>query len=52
MPGRCRFVPEVAYAEAEEHLPVLVLRRGGDQKKALSFLRSLARVVELIGNEV
>ena len=35
------FVPEVAYAEAEEHLPALVTRRGGDPDKALRFLRSL-----------
>jgi L-alanine-DL-glutamate epimerase-like enolase superfamily enzyme len=24
------FVPEAAYAEAEEHLPALVVKRGGD----------------------
>ena len=35
------FVPEVAYAEAEEHLPALVVKRGGDPEKALTFLRSL-----------
>jgi predicted nucleic acid-binding protein len=46
------FVPDAAYAEAEEHLPTLVLRRGGAPEKALAFLRCLAGVVELIGREV
>jgi hypothetical protein len=46
------FVPEVAYAEAEEHLPALVIRRGGDPDKALKFLRSLRGLVDLIGSDV
>ena len=46
------FVPDVAYAEAEEHLPALVTRRGGDPDKALRFLRLLGGLVDLIGNEV
>jgi len=46
------FVPEVAYAEAEEHVPALVIRRGGDPDKALRVLRSLRGLVELIGSEV
>jgi predicted nucleic acid-binding protein len=46
------FVPEVAYAEAEEHLPALVVKRGGDPDKALRFLRSLRDLVDLIGSEV
>jgi predicted nucleic acid-binding protein len=46
------FVPDVAYAEAEEHLPALVIRHGGDPGKALALLRSLASLVELIGSEV
>ena len=46
------FVPEVAYAEAEEHVPTLVIRRGGDSEKAMRFLRSLRGLVELIGCEV
>ena len=46
------FVPEVAYAEAEEHLPALVVKRGGDPDKALRFLRSLRGLVDLIGSEV
>lgn len=46
------FVPEVEYAEAEEHLPALVIRRGGEPEKAVRCLRSLRGLVELIGNEV
>ena len=45
------FVPDVAYAEAEEHLPALVAKRGGDPEKAIGFLRCLAGLVELIGHE-
>jgi predicted nucleic acid-binding protein len=29
------FVPEAAYAEAEEHLPKLVVKRGGDPEAEL-----------------
>jgi predicted nucleic acid-binding protein len=46
------FVPEVAYAEAEEHLPALVIKRGGDPDKALRFLQALRGLVDLIGSEV
>ena len=46
------FLPEAAYAEAEEHLAVLVIKRGGDPGKALAFLRSLAGLVDLIGIEI
>jgi predicted nucleic acid-binding protein len=46
------FVPEVAYAEAEEHLAALVIKRGGDPEKALALLRSLGQLMELIGREV
>ena len=46
------FVPEAAYAEAEEHLPALAIKRGGDPEKMLAFLRSLAHLVEPIGSEV
>jgi predicted nucleic acid-binding protein len=45
------FVPEVAYAEAEEHLATLVIKRGGDPEKALALLHSLGRLVTLIGVE-
>ncbi len=46
------FVPQVAYAEAEEHLPALILKRGGDPEKALKLLRTMTGLVELIGSEV
>jgi predicted nucleic acid-binding protein len=46
------FVPEVAFADAEEHLPALVIRRGGDPKKALALLNALRGLVEIIGSEV
>lgn len=46
------FVPESAYAEAEEHLAALIVKRGGDPERALAILRSLGRMVELIGSEV
>jgi predicted nucleic acid-binding protein len=46
------FLPEAAYAEAEEHLATLVVKRGGDPEKALSLLRSLRSLVVLIGSEV
>lgn len=46
------FVPKSAYDEAEEHLASLAIKRGGDPGKALSLLRSLGRLVELIGSEV
>lgn len=32
------FVPEVAFAEAEEHVPALVVRRGGAPETALRLL--------------
>jgi predicted nucleic acid-binding protein len=46
------FVPEVAFYEAEEHLAALAVKRGSDPEKAVAFLRSLGRLVELIGSEV
>ncbi len=46
------FVPEAAYAEAEEHLSVLVVKRRGDPEKALVLLRALKDLVELIGADV
>ena len=46
------FVPDVAYAEAEEHLPALVIERGGDPNQVLAFLRLLGGVVDLIGSDV
>jgi predicted nucleic acid-binding protein len=46
------FVPEVGYAEGEEHLATLVVKRGADPQKALALLRSLRSLVVLIGSEV
>ena len=46
------FVPEPAYAEAQEHLAALVAKRGGDPQKALALFDSLGRLTELIGSEV
>jgi predicted nucleic acid-binding protein len=46
------FVPEVAYAEAEENLPSLVIKRDGDPERTLRFLRSMRGLVELIGSQV
>jgi predicted nucleic acid-binding protein len=43
------FIPETAYAEAEEHLARLVAKHGGDPAKALSFLRSIAGLGTLVG---
>ena len=45
------FVPGVAYTEAEEHLPRLVIKRGGDPEKALALLRALRQLVELLGRD-
>ncbi len=50
--GATFFVPSAAYAEAEEHLPKVVVKRGGDPGKALAFLRALVGLLELIGAEV
>lgn len=46
------FVPNVAYAEAEEHLPELFVKRGGDPEMALALLRALRSLVVVIGSEV
>ena len=46
------FVPEVAYQDADEHVAILVAKRGGDPEKALAFLSALAGIVELIGSDV
>lgn len=46
------FVPETAYAEAEEHLPRLFIKRGGDPEKALALLRALRDLMEVVGSDV
>jgi predicted nucleic acid-binding protein len=45
-------IPDAAFAEAEQHLTVLVTRRGGDPEKALALLRALGHLVEIVGSEV
>lgn len=42
------FVPEAAYAEAEEHLAALVVKHGGDPAKGLAALRSVAALGTLV----
>ena len=46
------FIPETAYAEAEEHLARLVAKHGGHPAKALSFLRSIAALGTLVGMDL
>ena len=46
------FVPEAAYAEAEVHLPKLVMKRGSNPEMAAALLRSLRSLVEVIGSDV
>jgi predicted nucleic acid-binding protein len=46
------FVPDTAYAEAEEHLTALVTKRGDDPEKALALLRAVRGLADMIGSEV
>jgi predicted nucleic acid-binding protein len=46
------FVPEAAYAEAEEHMSALVAKRGGDPAKAMKLLRSLAALGTVVNQDV
>lgn len=46
------FVPESAYIEAQEHVEALVIKHGGDPKKALALLHALSKMMELIGSEI
>ena len=46
------FVPESAYAEAEEHLAALVIKRGGDPSKGLASLRSMAALGTIVGQDL
>ena len=46
------FVPGVALAEVEEHLPTLVTKHGGDPGKALALMGALGRMMEVIGSDV
>lgn len=45
------FLPETAYAEAEEHLAALVVKRRGDPSKALSALKAMAALVTIVGDD-
>jgi predicted nucleic acid-binding protein len=42
------FIPESAYSEAEEHLAVVVTKRGGDPAKALRMLRAVIGLADLV----
>jgi predicted nucleic acid-binding protein len=46
------FLPETAYAEAEEHLAALVAKRGGDPAKAVRLLRSLAALGTVVSRDL
>jgi len=45
------FVPETAYAEAEEHLAALVVERGGDPAKALVAPKAMAALGTVVGDD-
>jgi predicted nucleic acid-binding protein len=46
------FIPEYAYAEAEEHLAALVTKRGGDPAKGLIMLRAVAALADLVTTDL
>ena len=46
------FVADSVYAEAEEHLATLIVKRGGDPVKALGSLRSMAALTVVVGQEL
>ncbi len=46
------FLPETAYAEAEENLADLVVKRGGDPSKALVALKAMATLVTIVGDDL
>ena len=46
------FVPETAYAEAEEHLTGLVIKRGGDPARALVSLRSMVALGTVVSSDL
>ncbi|MBM3739330.1 MAG: PIN domain-containing protein [Acidobacteria bacterium] len=43
------FVPETAYAEAEEHLAALTIKRGGDPERVLAVLRAIVELGTVAG---
>jgi predicted nucleic acid-binding protein len=46
------FVPELALSEPQEHLAILVTRRGGDPAKALRLLDAMMGLVDLVGPDI
>ena len=46
------FIPETAYAEAEEHLAALVVKRGGDPSKAVRLLRSMVALGTVVNRDL
>ena len=46
------FLPESSYAEAEEHLAALVVKRGGDPAKALAVLKAMAALATIVGDDL
>lgn len=45
------FIPETAYAEAEEHLAELAISRGGNPTAALTALRTMAALGTLVSKD-
>lgn len=45
-------IPETAYAEAEEHLAALVVKRGGDPAIGLESLRSMAALGVMVSQDL
>ncbi|HEU5020282.1 MAG TPA: PIN domain-containing protein [Bryobacteraceae bacterium] len=46
------FVPETAYAEAHEHLAALVVKRGGDPRKALDTLEAMGALTTIVAEDL
>jgi len=46
------FLPEAAYAESEEHLAALVVKRGGEPSTALIALNATAALATMVGDEL
>jgi predicted nucleic acid-binding protein len=46
------FLPQTAYAEAEEHLAELVVKRGGDPTKALKALKAMAALATIVNEDL
>ena len=46
------FLPETAYAEAQEHLAALVVKRGSDPVKALAALKAMAALATIVGDDL